>query len=559
MWELTQFAGLKLRLAVRTVRIFLTGSKLRSAVVGCAAVVFWLLMFGMFFDVFHFLGRFPGIADIITNYLFAFFFLALLVMMTISNAIICYISFYRNDEAAFLLAMPIRAESIFTYKGIESILFSAWGMGILVVPMILAYGITQHSPWYFYVLSLTLALLMMGLPMAGGAVTALLVPLVVPRRRKIVLALFVVAGAGLVILWGFSMLAQRPTRILTETGFKHIMNRIAFCQHWALPSYWVSEGILASARAVPRRSVFLLLLLLSNVMFLGLATLRLGKALYLRSWASAHQGGQESRPIKADSVLDRVLEGALFFLRGKLRLLVLKDVKTFRRDPAQWSQCLLFFGLLALYILNLPRFGFAALAPYWHSLVSLLNLGATCLTLSTLTSRFVYPQLSLEGRRIWIIGLVPMRRRTVLWSKFLFAAAGSVLVSGGLIALSDVMLGLASWTIALHMVVVLCVCCGLNGLAVGLGAVYPNMRSDNPSHIVSSFGGTLNLVCSILFILAAVILIAVPLHLHAVGKLVGPNFTLALAICLSLEVALASLTCLVPMTAGVHAFERMEF
>ena len=31
----------------------------------------------------------------------------------------------------------------------------------------------------------------------------------------------------------------------------------------------------------------------------------------------------------------------------------------------------------------------------------------------------------------------------------------------------------------------------LNALAVGLGAVYPNFREDNPSKIVSGFGGTL--------------------------------------------------------------------
>jgi len=506
--EIAHFARLKLLLAVRTVRMFFTASRLRAAVVGTAGAVFWGLMLAMFIGVFRFLNRFAGIADILSDYLFAFLFLALLVMMTISNAIICYISFFRNDEAAFLLSLPLRAESIFLYKSVESILFSAWGIAILVVPMVLAYGITQHTPWYFYCLSLTLAVVLMGLPLVLGAVAALLVPIVLPRRRKLVAGLALALGGAVVCLWGFSMLAQRPGKLLTEAGLKQIMDRIAFCQHWALPSYWVSEGMLSAARGDPGQSVFDLLLLLSNVMFGGLLALRLGKSLYLPAWGIAHRGSSERRRIKAEALLDRVLAGALFFLGGRLRLLVLKDMKAFRRDAAQWSQCLLFFGLLALYVLNLPRFGFASLASYWHSLVSLLNLGATCLTLSTLTSRFVYPQLSLEGRRIWIIGLAPMRRSTVLWGKFFFAAAGSLLISGGLIVLSDVMLGIAGWTVAVHMLVVVCVCCGLNGLAVGLGALYPNMRSDNPSQIVSGFGGTLNLLCSIFFILASVFLVA---------------------------------------------------
>ena len=559
MVELVQFARLKLKLAVRGVRAFFTGSRLRVIVVSLAALVFWALMFCMFLDVFRFLGRFEGIKEIISDYLFAFFFLALLVMMTISNAIICYSSFYRNAEAEFLVSTPLHAESIFVYKGVESLFFSAWGMGTLVVPMILAFGVTEHAPWYFYILSLLFALIMMGLPMLAGALAALLLPLVLPRSRERVVGLCLAAGACLLAVWGFSMLGQRPSVLLTEAGFKHLMDRIAFCQHWALPSYWVSEGILASARSVPRRAVFLLLLLLSNVMFLGLVTTRLGQLLYLRAWGAAHQGGQRTRKVRADGLLDRALAGTLFFLPADLRWLVLKEVKTFSRDAAQWSQFLLFFGLLGLYILNLPRFGFEALAPYWHSLVALLNLGATCLTLSTLTSRFVFPQLSLEGRRIWVIGLLPMRRSTVLWGKFLFASVGALLVSGGLIAISDVMLGLAGWVIALHMVVVLCVCCGLNGLAVGLGAIYPNMRSDNPSQIVSSFGGTLNLVCSILFILASVALVAVPLHLHAMGQLTGRDFGLVTTACVVLAIVLAAIACVIPMMLGIRAFGRMEF
>ena len=48
----------------------------------------------------------------------------------------------------------------------------------------------------------------------------------------------------------------------------------------------------------------------------------------------------------------------------------------------------------------------------------------------------------------------------------------------------------------------------LNGLAVGLGVLYPNFRDASPSKIVSGFGGTLCLVLSFLYILASVLLLA---------------------------------------------------
>jgi ABC-2 type transport system permease protein len=40
----------------------------------------------------------------------------------------------------------------------------------------------------------------------------------------------------------------------------------------------------------------------------------------------------------------------------------------------------------------------------------------------------------------------------------------------------------------------------LAGLAVGLGALFPNFKEDNPSKIVSGFGGTLCLVISFIYI-----------------------------------------------------------
>ena len=49
----------------------------------------------------------------------------------------------------------------------------------------------------------------------------------------------------------------------------------------------------------------------------------------------------------------------------------------------------------------------------------------------------------------------------------------------------------------------------LNGLAVGLGALYPNFKEDNPSKIVSSFGGTFCLVLSFLYIVGSVALLAI--------------------------------------------------
>ncbi len=558
MSEFLYLTHIRARMLRYSAHEFLSGSKLRIAVVAGLLALFWLLMFGMFLDAFRFLRTFRAIADIVLDYIFAFFFVSLLIMMTISNVIIEYTSLYRSEETTFLFTLPVRSENTFAYRGVDSMVFSSWGMATLVVPLIIAYGLTFPVPLYFYAFGLGLAFLFIVFATELGALIALVIALLMPRRRKTVLA--VLAGAVLagLVAWGLPLWLHRPANIFSEAGIRSIMNRIAFCQHWALPSHWVSSGMLSAARGELGRALFLSLTLLSNVLFIGLVAHRFAFYAYRHTWETV-QGTSTKRHYRARGGLDAVLNAGLAFLPLRLRLLVAKDTKAFLRDPSQWSQFLLFFGLLALYVANLPHFGVGGLPAYWHSLIANLNLGATCLTLATLTSRFIFPQLSLEGRRIWVMGLLPMRRSLILWGKFLFAVVGTFLVSGTLITLSDLLIGLPAWALAIHLAVVVCVCCGLNGLAVGLGALYPRPGTDNPSKIVSSFGGTLNLVCSICFLVAAVVPVVVPMHLHMVGTLGTPQAALSLAVGLAAVIALSAVVCLVPMLAGARAFSRMEF
>ena len=78
---------------------------------------------------------------------------------------------------------------------------------------------------------------------------------------------------------------------------------------------------------------------------------------------------------------------------------------------------MIFFGLLCIYVLNLRNVAFNFQNPFWETMISYLNLAASALTLSTLTTRFVFPQFSLEGRRLWILGLAPIGLERVVLQK----------------------------------------------------------------------------------------------------------------------------------------------
>src|SRR4029077_5171010 len=120
-----------------------------------------------------------------------------------------------------------------------------------------------------------------------------------------------------------------------------------------------------------------------------------------------------------------------------MRLLLLKEIRLFRRDPVQWSQCVIFFALLSLYFVNIRRFSYN---PGYSAMIGFLNLAVIGLILSTFTTRFIFPMISLEGQRFWMLGVLPIKRDVILWTKFLFAATASLVPCCALMVLSDVML-----------------------------------------------------------------------------------------------------------------------
>ena len=117
------------------------------------------------------------------------------------------------------------------------------------------------------------------------------------------------------------------------------------------------------------------------------------------------------------------------------------------------------------------------------------------------------------------------------------------------------------------MVAILCL--GLSGISVGLGARLPNLKEDDPSKIAAGFGGTLNLLVSLVFIFAIVTALAVALPpllrrartipRPAVTSLAESQFRFWLRVAIVASLVVGAVGTVVPLRIGIKAFQRMEF
>jgi ABC-2 type transport system permease protein len=562
-------------------------SRIQIVSVVFASLVLWIGLFLLFLQGFLFIHEsltHTGLKTQLVHAVFNLFFLALTVMLFFSSAIITYGSLYRGDEVAFLLTRPLRTERIVIHKFQETVFFSCWGFLLLGSPMLLAYGIVADSPWYYYALLGPFVLSFVFVPAGLGAIACLLVVRILSRVRVYALVAVGALMASAAGVFGWRILAYQNRNMMTLTWFQDVLARLQFSEQRLLPSWWLSSGLLEAAHPVfgpssPSsfmESMLFLSVLVSNALLLQVVLLRLSARMFRPSYSDLAGLGR-SRRRRRRSLFDRTALALLRPFPSTMRHLILKDLRLFFRDPVQWSQFAIFFGLLALYFFNVRRFDYSGVMEKWVLIISFMNLAVVGLILSTFTTRFIFPMVSLEGRCFWILGTAPLDRDSILWGKFWFAFAGAGPPCAILVLISDLMLriGERSLTIVLvHQFACIVLCVGLSALAVGLGARLPNLREPSPSKIAAGYGGTLNLVLSSFYIIGVVLATAIPCvfwsELNAMNTAgegqywwYGGRFGLGSTGCVGLGVtitlALSALATCWPLRSGFRAFRRLEF
>ena len=560
----------KKQIAIHTLKSVERESKLKVAFVSISA---FLLLFGIYGGarlVFRMLEIFGAellggaqlsLSDLVMSRLLSTFSLTLLVLLTFSNILIAYATLYRSREMPYLVQSPIPTGMLFVGRFYECVSFSSWATAFLGGPIMLAYGLEAGAPFLFYPALVAFFIPFVVIPGAVGAMVTLVAVRWVARLRNRFMPFVVLAVAvGLGMFRSFRSRFETPD-LSDPAGVQAILDLLSTGQNPFLPSQWLAQGVLAAATGDYGEALFSFLLLTANAaLFLWLATLT-AEVFFAKGWSALMAADEQQPPSEAKGLLTR-LEALLKPLPEPTRSLVIKDLRLFWREPSQWSQFLLFFGIMAVYFANLDHSRGSVLASdprTWQAWGTILNLSASMLILASLTTRFIYPLISLEGRRIWILGLSPVTMRQIVRQKFWLSVGTTSVFTVGLTVLSAFKLDLQPLPFYLSIGAVLATTLALSGLAVGLGSLYPNFQEDNPSRIVSGMGGTLNFLLSMLYVVLVTASLAVVLLWHDLeGRLGSDVFPWLVAGVVVWIALLTTAACRIPLRLGLRHLEEIE-
>jgi ABC-2 type transport system permease protein len=510
----------------------------------------WML----FLEGFDFLDSLGGMGLIIIRHLFGLFFFGLGILLIISNIIISYAVLYRSQETPFLFLHPILHQDIILHKLFKITLFSSWSFFFIIIPFLGAYACYQNLSFPVIIWTLFFSIPFVVFCSSTGIIITLFAAKFLTVLKPATISIIILSIIGFVIYRNLAS-TNLPSEDITFM-LSNLIPGIKITSYPLWPSWWIAEGIILSGKGDWSYSLLFFCLLLSYSLMGGLLVCTTGKKYFYSSWQKLQESNIKRKLKKHRYNLPKKV---LCYLPFDTRAILVKDVKTLIRDPIQWTQGLLFFGLLGLYFFNLRLLQYHTLPIIWKNLIAFLNIFSLSAVMCSFCSRFIYPQLSLEGQAFWILGLAPTNISRILYIKFINSLLGMLILSVSLLSISMFMLKTNRLIYFSSLSIAISMSFGLCGLAIGLGAIFLDLRETNPAAIISGFGGTLNLVLSLIYMLIVIMPFAVLFHSYYSSKIEFSFLIKGIIISELWLIIISAVTVILPLKTGKRSLVSRDF
>jgi len=534
----------------------------RAGVLVGMAALFWggsLVAAVRVLRYFHDVGEF---GPFLTQRLLLLVLVSFFVVLLISNTVTALTTFYLAEDVSLLLALPITHRRLHRGRFGETLVASSWMAVLFGLPVFLAYGVVYAADGAFYAAVLGVLALLVVMPTALGVLVSTLLVLVFPAHRTRDALL---VGVGLLVALTVGVIRfLQPERLADSAGLAGFAGFLAGLEATGspyLPTSWAADVLVTRLGARQGDALFHVGMLASTAAMLYCVSATVVERVYLRAWTRA-QTGRAARG--GERSLAVWLERLARPLPRLKRLLLVKDLTVFLRDPAQWSQLVLLVALVGLYVYNfsvLPLDDGTPLSLAIRELAVLVNLGLAAFVTTAIAVRFVYPMVSLEGRAWVVLRAAPVSLDQIWWSKFWIGYVPLLVFAALLIAATNAFLGVPRLLTAGFLATLVPLVATLVSLGLSFGASHPRLDVPNAAQIATGFGAIVYMVSSLLLIAVVVGLEAWPtwrlLRVARVGEALGTAEAAGILALYVLALGLLAATFVAARRAGLRALAHL--
>ena len=166
-----------------------------------------------------------------------------------------------------------------------------------------------------------------------------------------------------------------------------------------------------------------------------------------------------------------------------------------------------------VFVISIGALEFRLSDPMLKTTVYLSLLAFNIFLIASITLRFLFPQMSLEGKAYWSIRSAPISPASVYWIKGLLPLLPLLVIGGALALFSSEPFRDIPFLGAANGVSIFCSTVTLVSLNLGMGSYFANFTEKNPIRIASSHGATLTFLVGVGYLLFVGISFFFPVYL----------------------------------------------
>lgn len=458
--------------------------------------------------------------------LFIFF-----IAINVGNMVVSFSTLYKSKEVFHLITKPISFTNLFLIKFLDNFFYSSTTLLLIITAVLIGYGnFFNFSFWVYPIILLFLILPFMFTAGSAGVIILLIILKLAGKWgiKKVLSIIGIVYGIGIVAFYFVS----NPINLVQKVFdyYPNLNLYFGFLENGLvkfLPNYWVAESLYwlsedSFSRAFPYIYVNILV---STAVFL--IAMFLANKWFYQTWLT-------SLKINAD-LKNGTKSKNLFFgfernsnFNGFNESILKREFWLFFREPNQWVHFLVMIFLIVVFISSISGIDIIILETYNQYLKTVVYLVVSLFNVflvASLSLRFVFPIISLEGEALWKIRSAPisfdklLTKRLAIYFLIIFMIGQLITFFSNFqfpleLALSA-QINAAITTITLV------------SLNFGLGGIFANYKEKNAIRLASSQGASITFLFTILYLVILIVVLFVPVsnYFYSIERQLIPSST----------------------------------
>ena len=524
--------------------------------------VFWYLCYRVVARLYGNIYDIAVIGPLILKRILSIGFFAAFLILTGGHVLTAYSSLFRGHELPKLFVSPYPMPRLYRIQCLETLILGGWVLGLFCVPFIFAYGwVLRAGVWYYPTILLGLAGFLAIAGVLGILIMLFLARWIIGRPVRTLIAIVVFLGAFLGSFLLFAVFNRDWLGKVDAGKLSEILANLQISSIPYLPSQWMAELMTASRTGDVGGVLLYLLMLWSTALFFWHLILELGHRWYADAWLwTQDRVGLFARPRERHRFRCKRLWLMKLFPRSVGSILY-KEYHVFARDFSQWGQLVLILALVLFYVAHTKNIIFDSPDSRVRGHLAFFNVILLGFIQATLSLRYTFPSISLEGRAFWVVAGSKMGLTRVYFTKYYLHALALLVLGEGMGWILNRILDVDPILNGVSAFILFLFAFGFTSWTLGLGAVFRKFEATSAADVTSDTGALVTMIFTLLYFGVSVAFLArfALDHTPGIGIISEMALQPDMILYSTFFLLLQSCAILLPLAFGLKKLQAAEF